>query len=408
MNTCKCTKVYIIHTNMTHTHMTRTQPHTHAVPYACRAAYSTVKCLASDFIESFASDCKISMKPSSGTVDGNSVCNQWVAPSPVPEINCLAPPGLGGGRDLIIYWHGVATVLSNWFHYEKPLIESLVPSRISYKGGTITVKGLHFGAQASYKEKTQTTVDTYKVEVLVLSRRQLKCRSTKWVSDRELICETPPMPQSRAEIDTNAKTAKVFVVVEVMGTRSMQSAVSTLTYTDVPAFYACDNDRVTSKSAQRECFKCCRAACIVDEFANGAKKAGYTYTFCDKSCYTYCGYVSGRAGMHLSFASAFFGMMMSFVALIVDDSHGLFSEGGLQETEGILKERQAGQDRLALLEQPSSFAALSFFAGIAITAAALFTLRHRRRREGEGGREEGERERERGSGVQREAVSWAF
>ena len=35
------------------------------------------------------------------------------------------------------------------------------------------------------------------------------------------------------------------------------------------------------------------SACIVDEFASGARKAGYTYSYCDKSCYRYCGYFGG-------------------------------------------------------------------------------------------------------------------
>jgi hypothetical protein len=115
------------------------------VPYECRAPYSTLRCLASDFVETFATDCRISMKPSAGTVDGSAACASWVAPSPMPEIKCRAPAGIGAGQDLLIYWHGVATVLSNWFRYESPIIQSLVPASVSYQGGTITVKGFHFG-----------------------------------------------------------------------------------------------------------------------------------------------------------------------------------------------------------------------------------------------------------------------
>ena len=69
-----------------------------------------------------------------------------------------------------------------------------------------------------------------------------------------------------------------------------------------PGYYTCDNNQVKNKGAQRECFKCCRSACIVDEFANGVKKAGFTYKYCDKSCWQYCGYTSARGRMLLSLA----------------------------------------------------------------------------------------------------------
>ena len=294
------------------------------VPYACRTAFNTVKCLASDFIETFATGCKIWNKPSAGTVTGSTtLCQHWVPPSPMPEIRCMAPPGIGDGQDLIIYWHGIATVLSNWFHYEKPLIQSLQPPRINYKGGTVTVKGMNFGPQASYTEKTQTSQDTYKAQVLIVNRGQTRCRTITWVSDRELICEVPAMPPSRADVDTTARTSKTNVVVEILGTRSIQNGVSQLTYTEVPAYYSCDNARLASKSAQRECFKCCRSACIVDEFANGARKAGYTYTYCDKECYRYCGYFSGRGRMLLSMQIPLMSAMLSLV-LHDDGAHSLY------------------------------------------------------------------------------------
>ena len=294
------------------------------VPYACRTAFSTVKCLDSDFIETFATGCKIWMKPSAGTVTGSTtLCAQWVPPSPLPEIRCMSPPGIGPNQDLIIYWHGVATVLSNWFHYQNPLIESLMPTRINYKGGIITVRGQNFGPKASYTEKTQTTADTYQAQVLILNRRQTKCRKTTWVSDRELICEVPPMPPSRVEVDTTARTSKTQVVVEVLVSRSTQSAVSELTFTQVPAYYACSNDRSTSKAAQRECFKCCRSACIVDEFASGARKAGFTYTYCDKECYKYCGYHSGRGRMLLSVQIPLISALLSLVSHD-DGAHRLY------------------------------------------------------------------------------------
>lgn len=122
------------------------------------------------------------------------------------------------------------------------------------------------------------------------------------------------MPPSRVEVDTTARTSKTQVVVEILDSRSTQSAVSELTYTQVPAYYACSNDRSTSKAAQRECFKCCRSACIVDEFASGARKAGFTYTYCDKECYKYCGYHSGRGRMLLSVQIPLISALLSLVS----------------------------------------------------------------------------------------------
>lgn len=99
----------------------------------------------------------------------------------------------------------------------------------------------------------------------------------------------------------------------------------------MPTYYACDNDKISTKSkqvgglfllrviklfcivmtllsyvclrVQRKCFECCRSACIVDEFAQGGSKKGFTYTFCDRACYQYCGYVSGRTRRLLSVES---------------------------------------------------------------------------------------------------------
>lgn len=131
------------------------------------------------------------------------------------------------------------------------------------------------------------------------------------------------MPPSRVEVDTTARTSKTQVVVEVLVSRSTQSAVSELTYTQVPAYYACSNDRSTSKAAQRECFKCCRSACIVDEFASGARKAGFTYTYCDKECYKYCGYHSGRGRMLLSVQIPLISALLSLVSHD-DGAHRLY------------------------------------------------------------------------------------
>lgn len=277
------------------------------VPLDCRSPRSEVPCLPSDFSEVFATDCRIRTTPTAGTNDATTLCSNWIAPSPVPEIICTAPAGIGQGLDIIIYWHGVATVLSNWYHYEPPVIHSLHPNRVSYKGGAIvTVTGRHFGTAAKWTATTSgglQTANVQKAEIIIESRRPTKCRKTTWVSDQQLLCEIPPIPTVRQAVNTQAKTLQVKVLVNAVNQRNFRTSVSTLTYIDVPTYYACDNDKISTKSKQRKCFECCRSACIVDEFAQGGSKKGFTYTFCDRACYQYCGYVSGRTRRLLSVES---------------------------------------------------------------------------------------------------------
>lgn len=74
--------------------------------------------------------------------------------------------------------HGVATVLSNWYHYEPPVIHSLHPNRVSYKGGAIvTVTGRHFGTAAKWTATTSgglQTANVQKAEIIIESRRPVR------------------------------------------------------------------------------------------------------------------------------------------------------------------------------------------------------------------------------------------
>jgi len=85
-----------------------------AVPYDCRQPSGHVSCEDIDRSETFATGCRIAVLPAAGTNDAATACGSWAPPAPVPEIQCVAPAGIGAGQDLIIYWHGIATVLSNW------------------------------------------------------------------------------------------------------------------------------------------------------------------------------------------------------------------------------------------------------------------------------------------------------
>mmetsp|Transcript_41725 Transcript_41725/g.65154 ORF Transcript_41725/g.65154 Transcript_41725/m.65154 type:complete len:130 (-) Transcript_41725:115-504(-) len=96
----------------------------------------------------------------------------------------------------------------------------------------------------------------------------------------------------RQSINTNSRTLQVHITVFAINQQTRAQAIATLTYTDVPSYYSCDNDQISNLAKKRDCFKCCRSACVVDEFAQGGKKAGFTYQYCDKSCYQFCGYIS--------------------------------------------------------------------------------------------------------------------
>lgn len=74
------------------------------VPVDCRSPRSEVPCLPADFSEKLAADCRIRSTPAAGTNDASTLCADWLPPSPVPEIICTAPPGIGQGLDIIIYW----------------------------------------------------------------------------------------------------------------------------------------------------------------------------------------------------------------------------------------------------------------------------------------------------------------
>jgi hypothetical protein len=189
-----------------------------------------------------------------------------------PAIKCVMPAVLGSERqDLNIYWHGIKSTLNNWYQPEAPVVTALEPSTVSYKGGSvITVKGRNFGPKLAYTATSAgglQTSGTKSAFVEVFGKSfAAKCTSTTYVSDKELLCQVPKLPARRVALDKTTRTVGVNVVVNAGGTRSSQTATSTLSYSSVPSYYACEY-RSENAVAKRDCFTCCRSACIVDEFA---------------------------------------------------------------------------------------------------------------------------------------------
>ena len=53
------------------------------------------------------------------------------------------------------------------------------------------------------------------------------------------MCKVPALKTTRQPLNAKLRTVGVTVVVEVQGMRSAQSSPAALTYTGVPAYFAC-------------------------------------------------------------------------------------------------------------------------------------------------------------------------
>lgn len=214
-----------------------------------------------------------------------------------PTITCEVPPVLGASsQNLNVYWHGIKTTLTNWYKPGAPVIDSVTPAMANYKGGeTVTIHGYNFGPKLTYVEATAgnaRTSGTKQSHVEVFGKSfAAKCTATTYVSDKIILCTVPMLPARKVAVDKKTRTVEVGLVVNQEGLRSAQNSKSILTYTSVPTYFACEY-RSTSEAAKRDCFTCCRSACIVDEFASGGVKGGSTFSHCDSECYKYCGYTA--------------------------------------------------------------------------------------------------------------------
>ena len=209
-----------------------------------------------------------------------------------PALRCVLPPMLGPDQNLNIYLHGIKTTLTDWYHPDPPVVTGLSPVSVSYLGGDfVTVFGRNFGPAVSWTRTTAggaQTLKKWKARVELLGRAVVLACDTTYVSDSQLLCKVPALPQQRQPVDAHARTVAVDMVVSVMGRRSARVPQANLKYSQVPAFYMCPNVGVSAQT-RADCYSCCSSACTVDQFAQGTDTAMAAPTFCGASCSNYCG-----------------------------------------------------------------------------------------------------------------------
>ena len=246
--------------------------------------------------------CKCPNGKACGDCPSNGVCNQGTSGTTwyhtaKPSMRCALPGTLNANQNLNIYWHGVKTTFANWYRPHAPVVTKLVPSSAGYSGGdTVTVMGSNFGPRDVWTAVNQAGMRTAIARTATVSfvgkGMAKECEALVYVSDKQLICKVPALSNQRQDMDKNARTVTVSVVVDAGGLRSRTDSSGVLLYSNVPTYFACDSNQV-SETGKNACFSCCRSACIVDEFALGAQKGGATYSHCDTACYKFCGF-SGK------------------------------------------------------------------------------------------------------------------
>ena len=260
---------------------------------ACTDPKRTAPCTESSLTMPAATDCVI--------WDGHAGCDNSGSnfKGCSGTIQCRAPAGLGPGADVVIHWQGVPYTLNNWYHYQNPVVDSVVPSSVGFGGGDrITINGKNFGPQEQWTATTAgggTTTTKRTATVEIATRVNVRCTNVQWVSDGQLVCTVPAIPLAKLSVNTALRTLSASGVVDAAGARSQQWASgATINYQMVPSYYTCENAG-TDSLARSDCYSCCRHACVTEQFALGAVKGASTYSNCDASCISYCGFSRRRA-----------------------------------------------------------------------------------------------------------------
>jgi len=223
-------------------------------------------------------------------------CSVWEFTAPtIGTIQCRTPAGAGPGVDITISWQGVPYVLHNWFRYQDPVIRSITPSLVDFKGKvSVTISGSNFGPNTMWTATTAggaTSSLSQVASVEVYTRIGVRCSNILWVSDEKLVCTVPALPRVKQAVDTTKRQVSSTIIVDASGARSSAwSSGSLFSYTNVPKYFTCDN--VGSDSLSRStCYSCCRSACVSETFALGTVSSGSSYAECDSSCISYCGFL---------------------------------------------------------------------------------------------------------------------
>ena len=112
----------------------------------------------------------------------------WVSPT---SAQCTSPPGVGGSHIIEMSIDGTARANSGAFRfsYDRPIIESVEPSFFSETGGDrIAILGRNFGEVEG------------RASQMVVQVGRTQCAQTRWVSDAEMDCTTPPGPLGDAAV----------------------------------------------------------------------------------------------------------------------------------------------------------------------------------------------------------------
>jgi len=266
------------------------------LPAECRNSKVSEPCTTSSLSLPEATNCVIWEYPTCTPASDVGGCQA--------TIQCRAPAGLGPGADIAIHWQGVPYVLHNWYHYQDPVVTSVVPNKFSYSGGSkITVNGKNFGPKETWTATTPgdaTTSMTRTANVEILTRVGQRCTNVQWVSDAQLVCTVPAIAKAKHSVDTTKREMAATVVVDAKGARSAAwAAGAAVHYSTVPSYYTCENSG-TDALSKSDCYSCCRHACVTEEFALGTQKGGATYAHCDTQCVSYCGFLSTRRRALLS------------------------------------------------------------------------------------------------------------
>jgi hypothetical protein len=112
----------------------------------------------------------------------------WISSS---SAQCTSPPGVGGSHMIEMSIDGTARANSGAFRfsYDRPIIESVEPSFFSESGGDrVAILGRNFGEVEG------------RASQMIVQVGRTQCAQTRWVSDAELDCTTPPGPLGDAAV----------------------------------------------------------------------------------------------------------------------------------------------------------------------------------------------------------------
>jgi hypothetical protein len=164
---------------------------------------------------------------------------------------CMAPPGTGGTKDVVVSIAAIPVTKQRQFIYDAPSISAIVPSLISSQPNQlITVLGKNFGA-----------VDMTPA-VFITGKALAACSSTVWVADTSIRCTTPEVSESAMQRNS------VQVVVDSVRNSLLVDAPH-FNYTDLPTFYS----QCLSQPTE-DCFDCVVSSCYQLETSKAMSTGG--------------------------------------------------------------------------------------------------------------------------------------